>query len=76
MIYTEQEAKEKRCPQKAVECSRRNGDYVDSSRTVWVEFGKCEGIGCLAWRWFDDRPREERRGFCGMAGTPRGADHA
>lgn len=34
----------------------------------------CRASFCMAWRFFDsdevDKPREERLGYCGLAGKP------
>lgn len=59
MKITEEEAKQKRCPQSM----------------GGVKFYGCIGSGCMAWRWFglminDSRP--EKVGYCGLAGKPEG----
>jgi hypothetical protein len=37
------------------------------------QFFRCQGSGCMMWRWETrDRPAhaEQRKGYCGLAGTP------
>jgi hypothetical protein len=33
-------------------------------------FFRCQGSGCMMWRWESKDPRPPRKGYCGLAGTP------
>jgi hypothetical protein len=63
MLLTEKEAKKKECPQIA----------PVNVHDHWV---KCRASECMAWRWavvknhMEERPQNERFGYCGLAGKP------
>lgn len=82
MIVTEQEAKEKWCPQ---------GHYHKEDYAKETATPKCAGSGCMMWRWYskskcvkereikfgtssppvyEKMPREEWTGYCGLGGKP------
>jgi hypothetical protein len=31
---------------------------------------RCQGSGCMMWRWETNDPSEPRKGYCGLAGGP------
>lgn len=85
MIVTEAEARKAWCPQgrrtprtplpphsAAATATQLN----PSVNRTWDDapWTRCLASGCMAWRWLDyDEPhsaKEERRGYCGLAGQP------
>lgn len=61
MIVTEEEAKEKRCPE------------FKSDRHHRDEYSTCIGSKCMMWRTTSmpcDDPNEGDYGYCGKAGKP------
>ena len=62
MITTEKEAKEKTC--------YRTLAPIAVADAPWHSPGPCIASECMAWRWFDPKPHEGRRGYCGAAGKP------
>jgi hypothetical protein len=70
-VYTEEEAKEKMCPQAI--------HFLGMSPMI-----NCMGGGCMAWRWknreficnykgkdiFADDADDDNKGYCGLGGKP------
>jgi hypothetical protein len=62
-MYTEEEAKKKWCPMvRLPELEIAEPEIVEASN-------RCEGAGCMMWRWDDTRGRW--LGYCGLAGKPQ-----
>lgn len=82
MIVTEKEAAEKWCPHarvvlayvKSNEASAgHNRIYCDDRGNVAAALTPnsfCIGSRCMAWRWSNDEPIDDDRGYCGLAGKP------
>jgi hypothetical protein len=67
-MYTEEEAKKKRCPQ------RVNVQFLYSTEAPPLE---CVSSQCMAWRWAQRETRMTgddvtyvKVGYCGLAGKP------
>lgn len=79
MILTEQEAKEKWCPQ---------GHYHKEDYAKETATPKCAASGCMMWRWYNTEEveymgfttypilnitklsKDQWTGYCGLAGKP------
>jgi len=65
MLMTEQEAREKWCPE---------GRMVGKSGLMTNLDARCIGSRCAMWRWHEARPAAEeelRLGHCGLAGPTK-----
>lgn len=64
---TEDEAKQKWCPQ--VRFSQWT-DQMLSNRSDFSGATNCLASGCMAWRWEDIAMRKPIDGYCGLSGRP------
>ena len=73
-MHTVEEANELWCPMIRVangtevsNCAVNEPDLFNASIT---KLTRCNGDGCMMWRWSTSGAWGERLGFCGLAGKP------
>lgn len=82
-MLTEQEAKDKWCPQVRMVFGPNNSGWEGQGYTNRADYYEpeacvCTGSNCMMWRWgnkyrsdlITKLPREEWTGYCGLAGKP------
>lgn len=76
-MYTEEEAKQKWCPE--VRMGNPNGGGFNSDiQTPEAEYYKCIASDCMMWRWVkgrdsfkeNDAGYSKLSGYCGKSGKP------
>lgn len=84
MLLTEEQAREKWCPEARTAFQYREGGGGDHRDAMVVAnraendapISNCIASSCMWWRWSDEpqqvlaRDDKHRRGYCGLAGNP------
>jgi hypothetical protein len=75
MLLSEDEAKERWCPEARVSYlheTAENGVTASTYNRTWNGYelreARCLGSKCMAWRWINPAIGRQTHGYCGKAG--------